>query len=86
MSVCLAARQHAAAPGNEYLLISQSAVVAALERLAGQSPDLAHFRFRDACGYEAVPQARAVAGTCCATPPPPCSTSTWPPSPRRCST
>jgi 4-aminobutyrate aminotransferase-like enzyme/Ser/Thr protein kinase RdoA (MazF antagonist) len=60
MSVCLAARQHAAAPDNDYLLISQSAVEAVLERLAGESAELAHFRFRDACGYEAVPGARAV--------------------------
>jgi 4-aminobutyrate aminotransferase-like enzyme/Ser/Thr protein kinase RdoA (MazF antagonist) len=60
MSVCLAARQHAATPDNDYLLVSQDDVVAALERLAGESPDLAHFRYRDACGYEAVPGARAV--------------------------
>jgi 4-aminobutyrate aminotransferase-like enzyme/Ser/Thr protein kinase RdoA (MazF antagonist) len=60
MSVCIAARQYAAAPENEYLLISQAAVEAVLERLAGESAELAHFRFRDACGYEAVPHARAV--------------------------
>ena len=60
MSMCIAARQYAAAPDNEYLLISQDHVVAALERLAGESGELAHYRFRDACGYEAVPHARAV--------------------------
>src|SRR3954469_6818666 len=60
MSVCLAARQHAAAPGNDYLLVSQEGIVALLERLAAESPDLAHFRYRDACGYEAVPGARGV--------------------------
>src|SRR5262249_29637926 len=60
MSVCIAARQHAAAPDNDYLLISQAAIEATLERLATESPDLAHFRYRDACGYEAVPGARGI--------------------------
>jgi 4-aminobutyrate aminotransferase-like enzyme/Ser/Thr protein kinase RdoA (MazF antagonist) len=60
MSVCIAARQHAAAPDNDYLLISQAAIEETLERLASESPDLAHFRYRDACGYEAVPGARAI--------------------------
>jgi 4-aminobutyrate aminotransferase-like enzyme/Ser/Thr protein kinase RdoA (MazF antagonist) len=60
MSVALAARQHAAAPDNVYLLISQAGVSGTLERLAGEDPDLAHFRFRDACGYEASPKARRI--------------------------
>ncbi|MFL5581475.1 MAG: aminotransferase class III-fold pyridoxal phosphate-dependent enzyme, partial [Gemmatimonadaceae bacterium] len=60
MSVCMAARQSADAPGNEYLLVSQAGVLAVLERLRNESPDLAHFRYRDACGYEACPAARAV--------------------------
>ena len=60
MSVCMAASQHAGDPGNSYLLVSQAGVVETLERLAREDPDLAHFRFRDACGYEASPHARAV--------------------------
>src|SRR4051812_48724521 len=60
VSVCMAAWQHANDPGNDYLLISQERVVALLERLRGEDPSVAHFRFRDACGYEAVPGARLV--------------------------
>jgi 4-aminobutyrate aminotransferase-like enzyme/Ser/Thr protein kinase RdoA (MazF antagonist) len=60
MSVCMAAAQHSADPGNDYLLVSQRGVTEVLEQLAGEDPDLAHFRFRDACGYEASPKARRV--------------------------
>ncbi|WP_028063357.1 aminotransferase class III-fold pyridoxal phosphate-dependent enzyme [Solirubrobacter soli] len=60
MSVAMAVTQHAAAPDNEYLLISQAGVREALSRLEGEDARLAHFRFRDACGYEASPRARAV--------------------------
>jgi 4-aminobutyrate aminotransferase-like enzyme/Ser/Thr protein kinase RdoA (MazF antagonist) len=60
MSVAMAERQFAAAPDNEYLLISQRAVKETLERLEHEDPVLAHFRFRDACGYEASPNARRV--------------------------
>lgn len=60
MSVAMAARQHAAAPDNDYLLISQTGVREALARLEGEDATLAHFRFRDACGYEASPKARRV--------------------------
>jgi 4-aminobutyrate aminotransferase-like enzyme/Ser/Thr protein kinase RdoA (MazF antagonist) len=59
-SVEMAALQHAAAPDNDYLLISQRGVREVLERLAGEDARLAHFRFRDACGYEASPKARRV--------------------------
>ena len=60
MSVAMAERQFAAAPDNEYLLISQRGVKETLERLEHEDPQLAHFRFRDACGYEASPNARRV--------------------------
>ena len=60
MSVAMAARQHAAAPDNDYLLVSQAGVREVLERLEGEDATLAHFRFRDACGYEASPRARGV--------------------------
>ena len=54
----MAALQHAAAPENDYLLISQAGVTELLARLDGEDAQLAHFRFRDACGYEASPKAR----------------------------
>ena len=60
MSVAMAERQYAAAPDNDYLLISQAGVREALQRLDGEDAMLAHFRFRDACGYEASPNARRV--------------------------
>jgi 4-aminobutyrate aminotransferase-like enzyme/Ser/Thr protein kinase RdoA (MazF antagonist) len=60
LSVAMAARQHAAAPDNDYLLISQAGVREALRRLDGEDAALAHFRFRDTCGYEASPNARRV--------------------------
>ena len=67
----MSAYQHAANPDNDYLLVSQTAVADLLDRLAGESPALAHFRFRDACGYEANPRARAVRTRLMAFPPPP---------------
>ncbi|HEX6027234.1 MAG TPA: aminotransferase class III-fold pyridoxal phosphate-dependent enzyme, partial [Solirubrobacter sp.] len=60
MSVAMASKQFAAAPHNEYLLISQDGVTETLARLEREDPQLAHFRFRDACGYEASPNARRV--------------------------
>lgn len=60
MSLVIAAWQHAEAPGNGYLLISQEAVLARLERLASENCHRAHFRFRNACGREPNPDARAI--------------------------
>jgi 4-aminobutyrate aminotransferase-like enzyme/Ser/Thr protein kinase RdoA (MazF antagonist) len=60
MSVAMAARQSAEQPDNDYLRVSQTGVQEVLARLEGEDPVLAHFRFRDACGYEASPNARAV--------------------------
>ncbi|MFI7124823.1 aminotransferase class III-fold pyridoxal phosphate-dependent enzyme [Nonomuraea sp. NPDC050153] len=60
MSICLSAYQHRKDPGNDYLLVSRHGVARALRRLAGTSPDLAHFLLRDAVGFEANPPARAV--------------------------
>jgi 4-aminobutyrate aminotransferase-like enzyme/Ser/Thr protein kinase RdoA (MazF antagonist) len=57
MSVCMAAWQHREDPGNDYLLVSQRGVTELLDRLAGEDPDLAHARFRDACGYQPSPVA-----------------------------
>lgn len=60
MSVAMAAWQYANDPGNDYLLVSQRSVWRTLGLLTSESPDLAHFRFRDACGWDAVPAARHV--------------------------
>jgi 4-aminobutyrate aminotransferase-like enzyme/Ser/Thr protein kinase RdoA (MazF antagonist) len=60
MSARMAAEQHARAPENDYLLISQAAVPPALRALEAADPELAHFRLRDAVGYEADPSARAL--------------------------
>jgi 4-aminobutyrate aminotransferase-like enzyme/Ser/Thr protein kinase RdoA (MazF antagonist) len=75
LSVVMAGWQHARDPGNDYLLTSQEQVWPLLRRLAGAGTDtdtdtdvgtgadiddLARFRFRDACGYEADPRARVV--------------------------
>ncbi|MDA0136688.1 aminotransferase class III-fold pyridoxal phosphate-dependent enzyme [Solirubrobacter deserti] len=60
MSVDMAAKQSAEQPDNAYLLVSQGPVTELLARLEGEDGALAHFRFRDACGYEASPKARAV--------------------------
>ena len=60
LSLAMSAAQHAAAPHNDYLLISRDGVSDALKRLEGADPQLAHFRFRDGCGYEPSPRARRV--------------------------
>lgn len=60
MSVTMAEKQFAEQPDNHYLLVSQQGVTKVLERLEHEDPVLSHFRFRDACGYEASPNARAV--------------------------
>ncbi|HZF09626.1 MAG TPA: aminotransferase class III-fold pyridoxal phosphate-dependent enzyme [Thermoanaerobaculia bacterium] len=62
MSIVMAAWQHAEAPGNDYLLISQDGVWDLLRRLAGENRHLAHFALRDACGREPNPTSRRVVG------------------------
>jgi 4-aminobutyrate aminotransferase-like enzyme/Ser/Thr protein kinase RdoA (MazF antagonist) len=57
MSVAFAAQGD---PGNPYLQISQAGVRETLARLEREDAVLAHFRFRDACGYEASPRSRAI--------------------------
>ena len=56
----MAARQRREQPGNDYLLISQDAVTALLDRLGAMPAELELLRLRGACGYEPVPTARAV--------------------------
>src|SRR3954451_1480374 len=56
----MAAKQSAEQPDNDYLLISQAGIQRVLEQLRHEDARLAHFRFRDACGYEASPNARRI--------------------------
>ena len=55
MSVLHAIDQQRDDPENEYLAISQEPIRLLAERLERESGDMAHFRFRDACGYRPVP-------------------------------
>lgn len=59
-SIVMAAIQSAAHPDNDYLNISQDHFQKLIVVLASTSSDLSHYRFRHACGYEAVPTSRAV--------------------------
>ncbi|HSK11251.1 MAG TPA: aminotransferase class III-fold pyridoxal phosphate-dependent enzyme, partial [Vicinamibacterales bacterium] len=60
ISVAMAARQGEAAPGNEYLQISQQQVWRLIEKLDAVPPAWAHYAFRHACGLEPCPSAPAV--------------------------
>ncbi|ADB50671.1 aminotransferase class III-fold pyridoxal phosphate-dependent enzyme [Conexibacter woesei] len=60
MSICMSAWQHSRDPSNDYLLVSQQGMWGALRRLTDYDAELAHFRFRDACGYEPNPAARRI--------------------------
>lgn len=59
-SACMAAQQYAKEPDNDYLLISQAGVNDLLARMAKLNPAIAHYRFRDACGWEPCPGSRKV--------------------------
>lgn len=59
-SITMSAHQFARSPGNEYLLISQAGVEAALASLAGTDADILRSRVRDPLGFEAVPAARTI--------------------------
>jgi 4-aminobutyrate aminotransferase-like enzyme/Ser/Thr protein kinase RdoA (MazF antagonist) len=60
LSACMAARQRAANPDNEYLGISQGPIANTLPRLAEIHPRLAHYTMRAACGWEPVPHSKRI--------------------------
>ncbi|HEX7119195.1 MAG TPA: aminotransferase class III-fold pyridoxal phosphate-dependent enzyme [Longimicrobiales bacterium] len=60
VSVVNAARERKRDPANAYLTVSEAGAWAALERLAGVSPDFAHCVFRHACRLEPCPRTPAV--------------------------
>jgi 4-aminobutyrate aminotransferase-like enzyme/Ser/Thr protein kinase RdoA (MazF antagonist) len=59
-SIVMAHRQLAADPGNQYLGISQDYFQSLMPALVASSDRLAHYRLRNACGYEAHPDSRHV--------------------------
>lgn len=60
VSVVNAAGERRRDPENAYLAVSEGGAWAVLERLAATSPELAHYAFRHACGFEPCPRAPAV--------------------------
>ena len=56
LSVCICAYQKSLDPDNEYLSISELPAWQLLEQLRTIPPAFAEYLFRNACGYEAVPQ------------------------------
>jgi len=56
LSVCICAYQKSLEPDNDYLSISEAPAWRLLARLRTIPPALAQYVFRDACGFEAVPQ------------------------------
>lgn len=59
-SIVMAAIQSANDPGNEYLLISQATFQELIVTLNSTDPNLAHYRIRSTCGFEANPNSRAI--------------------------
>jgi 4-aminobutyrate aminotransferase-like enzyme/Ser/Thr protein kinase RdoA (MazF antagonist) len=60
VSACIAAKQIAERPADDYLRISQGPLARKLPLLAAIHPRYAHYTFRDACGLPPVPQAPRV--------------------------
>lgn len=59
ISVAMSAFQRRREPDNEYLSVSEDAAWDLLARLTGESLDLPHYLFRERCGLDPVPGARA---------------------------
>jgi 4-aminobutyrate aminotransferase-like enzyme/Ser/Thr protein kinase RdoA (MazF antagonist) len=60
MSVTISAQQQADEPDNPYLSVSEQPAWALLARLRQTPPELAHYRFRHACGLPPCPRTPAV--------------------------
>ncbi len=61
MSVAISARQFRDEPDKEYLRVSEASAWKLLERLRGESKQLAQYGFRAACGLTPHPRAAAIA-------------------------
>ncbi len=59
-SIMMAAIQSAADPTNDYLLVSQNHFQKLIEVLNSTDPNLAMYRFRSICGFEANPNSRLI--------------------------
>src|SRR5699024_1584924 len=59
-SLCNSADAKRREPDNAYIPVSEQNVQRLLWRLLAVSADLAHYHFREACGWEPVPRAAAV--------------------------
>jgi 4-aminobutyrate aminotransferase-like enzyme/Ser/Thr protein kinase RdoA (MazF antagonist) len=59
-SITMAATQYTENPENEYLLISQEKFENLIKVLNKTDPNLALYRVRNACGFEANPNSRAI--------------------------
>jgi len=60
-SVAISAHQKRREPDKDYLTVSEAPAWSLLERIAGESPNLPYYLFRQACGLEPAPGAAAVA-------------------------
>ena len=60
VSVTNSAHRKSLVPGDPYVTISEAPAWEALEKLAAVHPRFAHYTFRDACGFSAVPQSENV--------------------------
>ncbi|MFT5111494.1 MAG: 4-aminobutyrate aminotransferase-like enzyme/Ser/Thr protein kinase RdoA (MazF antagonist) [Parasphingorhabdus sp.] len=60
ISICMANRQFAKDPDNQYLLISQAPFHDLLRKIRSENKQLIRFRLRDACGYHPCPNAYKV--------------------------
>lgn len=60
VSACIAAEQREAHPNAEYLAVSQEPIRRVLPLLAQTHPRFAHYTFRAACGWDAVPHSHHV--------------------------
>jgi Ser/Thr protein kinase RdoA (MazF antagonist) len=55
ISVCMSATQCRLEPENDYLTVSEAGAWTCLRKFSEVHPRLAHYRIRDAAGFEAVP-------------------------------
>src|SRR5580693_6452925 len=60
VSVTNSAHRKSLVPDDPYVTISEAPAWEALEKLAAIHPTFAHYTFRDACGFPAVPQSERV--------------------------
>lgn len=60
LSVCMSTAKHALEPENDYIIASAAGAWACLRKFSAIHPRLAHYRIREAAGFEAVPGSRAI--------------------------